>query len=109
MTTIFLVILGRLADLYGRCGCTIWDLRYSQLARCYVPCPETASSWLFSVFYRQRRGFIDRKQRGDHYRCFPEKRTGDGVGTGIMAMNLARSWDYAGGVMISAFGWHRYS
>ena len=45
MTAILLVVLGRLADLYGRVRLSIWGLRFSRSVPCFAPYRAQARNW----------------------------------------------------------------
>jgi len=45
MTAILLVVLGRLADLYGRVRSIIWGLQFSRSVLCFVPYHAPERSW----------------------------------------------------------------
>jgi len=52
MMTILAVLLGRMADLYGRVKLFNLGSQYLRLVRCFAPCLKPVSSLSFSVFYR---------------------------------------------------------
>ena len=107
MTTIFLVILGRLADLYGRVR--LYNLGFAIFTIGSLLCALSKTGEQLVIFrFLQGSGaaLLTANSAAIITDAFPKKELGMGVGTGIMAMNLGAIVGYTlGGVMISAFGW----
>jgi EmrB/QacA subfamily drug resistance transporter len=107
MTTIFLVILGRLADLYGRVR--LYNMGFAIFTVGSLLCALSRKGEQLVIFrFLQGSGaaLLTANSAAIITDAFPKKELGMGVGTGIMAMNLGAIVGYTlGGVMISAFGW----
>ena len=107
MTTIFLVILGRLADLYGRVR--LYNMGFAIFTVGSLLCALSRNGEQLVIFrFLQGSGaaLLTANSAAIITDAFPKKELGMGVGTGIMAMNLGAIVGYTlGGVMISAFGW----
>ena len=67
MTAILLVVLGRLADLYGRVRLYNLGFAISQPVPCFAINPHRHAAGDIPVFIGGRRRFAHRQQRGDYH------------------------------------------
>jgi EmrB/QacA subfamily drug resistance transporter len=107
MTTIFLVVLGRLADLYGRVR--LYNLGFAVFTVGSLLCAlsKTGEQLIaFRLLQGMGGAFIFANGVAIITDAFPKKELGMGLGTNMMAINLGAMAGYTlSGVMISTFGW----
>jgi EmrB/QacA subfamily drug resistance transporter len=107
MTLVLLVVLGRLADLYGRVR--LYNLGFAIFTVGSALCALSRTGEELIIFrFLQGTGsaLLIANSVAIITDAFPKNELGMGLGTGIMALNLGNIAGYTlGGVMISYFGW----
>jgi EmrB/QacA subfamily drug resistance transporter len=107
MLTILLVLLGRLADLYGRVR--LYNLGFAIFTVGSLLCALSQNGEQLIIFrFLQGIGGALLYANGGAIitDAFPKEELGMGLGTNLMAVNLGAMVGYTlGGVMISHFGW----
>src|SRR5271157_246149 len=107
MMTILLVMLGRLADLYGRVR--LYNLGFAIFTIGSLLCALSRNGEQLIIFrFLQGAGaaLILVNSTAIITDAFPKGELGMGIGTTIMALNLGAIAGYTlGGVMITYFGW----
>ena len=107
MLTILLVLLGRLADLYGRVR--LYNLGFAIFTIGSLLCALSRTGTQLIIFrFLQGAGAALLYANGGAIitDAFPKSELGMGLGTNIMAVNLGSIVGYTlGGVMITYFGW----
>ena len=107
MITVLLVVLGRLADLYGRVR--LYNLGFAIFTIGSLLCALSRTGMELIVFrFLQGAGaaLLMANSIAIITDAFPKGELGMGIGTNIMALNLGNIAGYTlGGVMITYFGW----
>ena len=107
MMTILLVVLGRLADLYGRVR--LYNLGFAIFTVGSLACAlsRTGEQLIASRFLQgSGAALLTANSVAIITDAFPREQLGMGLGTNMMAMNLGAIVGLTlGGVMIPAFGW----
>ena len=107
MMTILLVLLGRLADLYGRVR--LYNLGFAIFTVGSLLCALSRTGTQLIIFrFLQGAGaaLLYANSGAIITDAFPKGQLGMGLGTNIMAVNLGSIAGYTlGGVMITYFGW----
>jgi EmrB/QacA subfamily drug resistance transporter len=107
MTTILLVVLGRMADVYGRVR--LYNLGFAIFTVGSLLCALSRNGEQLIIFrFLQGAGAALLMSNGIAIitDAFPKNQLGMGIGTNIMAINLGAMAGYTlGGVMITYFGW----
>jgi len=107
MTTILLVMLGRLADLYGRVR--LYNLGFAVFTVGSLLCALSRTGEQLIVFrFIQGAGaaLLSANSVAIITDAFPREQLGMGLGTNMMAMNVGAISGYTlSGVMIGYFGW----
>jgi len=107
MTTILLVVLGRLADLYGRVK--LYNLGFAIFTIGSLLCAISSNGEQLIIFrFLQGSGaaLLMANSVAIISDAFPPGELGMGLGTSMMAVNLGAIVGYSlGGVMIQYFGW----
>jgi len=107
MTTVLLVVVGRLADLYGRVR--LYNLGFAIFTVGSLFCALSRTGEQLVIFrFLQGAGaaFISANTMAIITDAFPPKELGLGIGSTIAAWNLGAIAGYTlGGVMITYFGW----
>jgi EmrB/QacA subfamily drug resistance transporter len=107
MMTILAVVLGRLADLYGRVR--LYNLGFAIFTIGSLMCalsrtgPELV---IFRLLQGSGAALLSVNSVAIITDAFPKEKLGMALGTNIMTMNLGAIAGYSlGGIMITAFGW----
>ena len=107
MTAILLVVLGRLADLYGRVR--LYNLGFAVFTAGSLACAlSRTGAQLVTFRFLQGAGaaLLTANSVAIITDAFPKEQLGTGLGTNMMAMNLGAITGLTlGGVMIPTFGW----
>jgi EmrB/QacA subfamily drug resistance transporter len=107
MTTILLVMFGRLADLYGRVR--LYNLGFAIFTVGSLLCALSQNGEQLVVFRFLQGGgaaLLTANSAAIITDAFPKGQLGMGLGTNMMAMNLGAISGYTlSGVMITYFGW----
>jgi EmrB/QacA subfamily drug resistance transporter len=107
MTTILLVVFGRLADLFGRVR--LYNLGFAIFTAGSFLCALSQSGEQLIIFrFLQGAGaaLIFVNSAAIVTDAFPKKQLGVGIGTNVMAFNIGAIAGYTlGGIMITYFGW----
>ena len=107
MMTILLVMLGRLADLYGRVR--LYNLGFAIFTIGSLLCALSQTGEqliIFRFFQGAGAALLMVNSIAIITDAFPKGELGMGLGTNIMALNLGAIAGYTlGGVMITYFGW----
>ncbi len=107
MTAILLVVLGRLADLYGRVR--LYNLGFAIFTLGSLFCALSRTGTQLVIFrFLQGAGaaLLTANSVAIITDAFPKEELGMGLGTNMMAMNLGAIFGLTlGGVMIPVFGW----
>jgi EmrB/QacA subfamily drug resistance transporter len=107
MMTILLVVLGRLADLYGRVK--LYNLGFVVFTVGSLLCALSRNGEQLVIFrFLQGTGaaLLSANSAAIITDAFPKGELGTGLGTNMMAMNLGAITGYTlSGVMITYFGW----
>ena len=107
MMTIFLVVVGRLADLHGRVR--LYNLGFAIFTVGSLLCGlSTNGDQLVSFRFLQGAGaaLLFANSAAIITDAFPRNELGMGLGTNMMANNLGAIFGYTlSGIMITAFGW----
>jgi EmrB/QacA subfamily drug resistance transporter len=107
MTAILLVVLGRIADLYGRVR--LYNLGFAVFTLGSLACALSRSGAQlvgFRFFQGAGAALLTANSVAIITDVFPKEQLGMGLGTNMMAMNLgAIAGLTLGGVMIPTFGW----
>ena len=107
MLTILLVLLGRLADLYGRVR--LYNLGFAIFTIGSLLCALSRNGEQLIIFrFLQGAGGALLYANGGAIitDAFPKEELGMGLGTNLMAVNLGAMVGYTlGGIMITHFGW----
>ena len=107
MTTILLVLLGRLADLYGRVR--LYNVGFAIFTVGSLLCALSRNGEqlvIFRFFQGAGAALLMANSAAIITDAFPAKELGMGLGTNMMASNLGAIAGYTlSGVMITYFGW----
>ncbi len=107
MTTILLVLLGRLADLYGRVR--LYNMGFAIFTVGSLLCALSRTGEqlvIFRFFQGAGAALLMANSAAIITDAFPSKELGMGLGTNMMASNLGAIAGYTlSGVMITYFGW----
>jgi EmrB/QacA subfamily drug resistance transporter len=107
MTAILLVILGRLADLYGRVRLYNLGFAVFTVGSLFCALPRTGTQLvIFRFLQGAGAALLTANSVAIITDAFPKEELGMGLGTNMMAMNLGAIVGLTlGGVMIPTFGW----